>query len=38
MERYVTDVHEGDYPSPQHLVDSELEVVEAFRNWLDRAA
>jgi 3-methyl-2-oxobutanoate hydroxymethyltransferase len=38
MERYVTDVHEGDYPSPQYLVDSELEVVEAFRNWLDRAA
>jgi 3-methyl-2-oxobutanoate hydroxymethyltransferase len=38
MERYVTDVHEGDYPSPQHLVDSELEVVEAFRNWLDRSA
>ena len=38
MERYVTDVHVGDYPSPQHLVDSELEVVEAFRNWLDRSA
>lgn len=38
MARYVTDVHEGDYPAPQHLVDSEPEVVEAFRDWLDRTA
>lgn len=38
MERYVTDVHEGEYPAPQHLVDSEPEVVEAFRDWLDRTA
>lgn len=38
MQRYATDVHEGNYPAPQHLVDSAPEVVEAFRDWLDRTA
>jgi len=32
------DVHETDYPAPQYLVDSENEVVEAFRDWLDHVA
>jgi hypothetical protein len=31
-------VHDGDYPSPQHLVDCETEVVDAFRDWLDKTA
>ena len=35
MSRFVRDVHQGDYPAPQYLVDSENEVVEAFRDWLD---
>ena len=34
MARYARDVHEGDYPAPQHLVDSDPEVVAAFRDWL----
>jgi 3-methyl-2-oxobutanoate hydroxymethyltransferase len=38
MGRFVSDVHEGDYPAPQHLVDCESEVVDAFRDWLDRTA
>ena len=38
MGRYVADVHGGDYPAPQYLVDSENEVVEAFRDWLDQVA
>jgi 3-methyl-2-oxobutanoate hydroxymethyltransferase len=36
MGRYVVDVHGGDYPAPQHLVDCETEVVDAFRDWLGR--
>ncbi|MEH7830388.1 3-methyl-2-oxobutanoate hydroxymethyltransferase [Gemmobacter denitrificans] len=36
MGRFARDVHEGDYPTPQFLVDCESEVVEAFRDWLDR--
>lgn len=36
MTAFAKDVHEGDYPAPQHLVDSEPEVVAAFRDWLDR--
>lgn len=36
MGRYVADVHGGDYPAPQYLVDSDPDVVEAFRDWLDR--
>jgi 3-methyl-2-oxobutanoate hydroxymethyltransferase len=38
MSRFVRDVHEADYPAPQYLVDSENEVVEAFRDWLDQMA
>ena len=38
MQRYVSDVHEGDYPAPQHLVDCDPEVVVAFRDWLDQSA
>jgi 3-methyl-2-oxobutanoate hydroxymethyltransferase len=38
MARFAADVHEGDYPAPQYLVDCDREVVEAFRNWLDQAA
>ncbi len=36
MGRFVAEVHEGDYPAPQYLVDCESSVVEAFRDWLDR--
>jgi 3-methyl-2-oxobutanoate hydroxymethyltransferase len=35
MGRFVKDVHEGDYPAPQYLVDCDAEVVEQFRDWLD---
>ena len=38
MRAYATDVHSGHYPAPQHLVDSEADVVAAFRDWLDRTA
>ncbi len=38
MGRYVEDVHSGDYPAPQHLVDCDSKVVDAFRDWLDRMA
>ena len=38
MSRFACDVHQGDYPAPQYLVDSENEVVEAFRDWLDQVA
>ena len=31
-------LREGDYPAPQHLVDCEAEVSDAFRDWLDRTA
>jgi 3-methyl-2-oxobutanoate hydroxymethyltransferase len=36
MRAYAEDVHAGAYPAPQHLVESEAEVVAAFRDWLDR--
>jgi 3-methyl-2-oxobutanoate hydroxymethyltransferase len=36
MARFAADVHGGDYPAPQHLVDCDVEVVEAFRDWLDK--
>ena len=36
MARYATEVHEGDYPAPQHLVDCDTDVVEAFRDWLNQ--
>ncbi len=35
---FVRDVHDGDYPAPQYLVDCDSEVVEAFRDWLDGGA
>lgn len=38
MGRFAKDVHEGDYPAPQHLVDCDVEVVSEFRDWLDRNA
>lgn len=38
MARFVSDVHAGDYPAPQHLVDCETEVVDRFRDWLDQVA
>jgi 3-methyl-2-oxobutanoate hydroxymethyltransferase len=36
MGRFVQDVHDGDYPAPQYLVDCDSGVVDAFRDWLDR--
>ena len=38
MSAFAADVHDGSYPAPQHLVDSESEVVAAFRDWLDQVA
>lgn len=38
MRAFADDVHDGDYPAPQHLVDSDADVVAAFRDWLDRVA
>lgn len=35
MGRFVQDVHGGDYPAPQFLVDCDAEVVEAFAQWLE---
>lgn len=35
MSRFARDVHDGDYPAPQHLVDCDPAVVESFRDWLD---
>ncbi len=36
MSRFVTDIHSGDYPAPQHLVESDPEVVAEFQDWLDK--
>ena len=38
MEQFVRDVHEGDYPAPQYLVDCDSEVLNDFRDWLDQIA
>ena len=38
MSRFAKDVHDGDYPAPQHLVDCDPDVVAQFADWLDRAA
>lgn len=38
MGRFARDVHDGDYPAPQYLVDCDSAVVEAFRDWLDQVA
>lgn len=32
---FAADVADGSYPAPQHAVDAEEEVVEAFRGWID---
>jgi len=34
MQAFVGDVHSGQYPAPQHLVDSDPDVVARFRDWL----
>lgn len=36
MTSYAGDVHSGAYPAPQYTVDSDPEVVSAFRDWLDQ--
>jgi 3-methyl-2-oxobutanoate hydroxymethyltransferase len=36
MTAFADEVHQRLYPAPQHLVDSDPEVVGAFRDWLDR--
>lgn len=38
MSRYRAEVHGGTYPAPEHLVECAPEVVEQFRDWLDREA
>ena len=35
MKAFADDVHSGHYPAPQYLVDSDPDVVAAFRDWLD---
>jgi 3-methyl-2-oxobutanoate hydroxymethyltransferase len=35
MRHYADDVHSGTYPAPQYLVESDADVVAAFRDWLD---
>ena len=32
---FVSDVKDGNYPGPQHVVDGNEEVLGAFREWLD---
>ena len=34
MKAFADDVHSGQYPAPQYMVDSQPEVVAAFRDWL----
>ena len=34
MRAFAGDVHSGSYPAPQYLVDSDPDVVAAFRDWL----
>ena len=36
MSRFAHDVHNGDYPAPQHLVNCDASVVDTFRDWLNR--
>ena len=38
MSLFARDVHQADYPAPQYLVESNNEIVEAFRDWLDKVA
>lgn len=35
MRQFADDVHNGEYPAPQYLVDSEAEVVARFADWLN---
>lgn len=35
MRAFANDVHSGAYPAPQYLVDSNPDVTEAFRDWLN---
>lgn len=35
MAAFAQDVHSGDYPAPQYLVDSDADVVADFRSWLE---
>ena len=35
MKAFADDVHSGAYPAAQYLVDSNPDVTEAFREWLD---
>lgn len=34
MKAFADDVHSGQYPAPQYMVDSDPAVVAAFRDWL----
>ena len=34
MTAFAQDVHSGAYPAPRYLVDSDADVVAAFRDWL----
>lgn len=34
---FAADVRDGGYPGPQHVVDADEEMLEAFRDWLDTA-
>ena len=38
MSEFVADVRDGSYPAPQHLVDCDPAVVEAFRDWMSGQA
>ena len=38
MQSFVEDVHTGQYPAPQYLVDCEAEVAANFRDWLSTNA
>lgn len=35
MGAFADEVHNGEYPAPQYMVDSDPAVVAAFRDWLD---
>lgn len=36
MQSFAQDVHSGEYPAAQHLVDCDADTVASFRDWLDR--
>lgn len=35
MTAFADEVHSGEYPAPQYMVDSDATVVAQFRDWLD---